>query len=196
MKKQPELKVYDIPTADLVPYANNSKNHPDYQIDQIAASIEEFGFNDPVAVWENSNGEREIVEGHGRVLAARKLGIDRLPVIFLNHLSDAARRAYTHVHNQTTLTSGLDYEVLDAEIEELPDFDWEGFGFDAGAIDEIYDLLGGDPMGAGRGNDLTEFAVTFVFDKKHEDAIKAYIKANGKDPIVRQIVETAESWQG
>ena len=128
--EQPELKVYELPTETLVPYANNAKIHTALQIDQIAESINEFGFNDPIAVWENQDGEPEIVEGHGRVLAAKKLGMDKLPVIYLNHLSDDKRRAYTHVHNQTTLNSGFDDAVLFDEIASLPDFDWDAFGFD------------------------------------------------------------------
>ena len=120
----------------LVPYANNAKLHGSKQVDQIAASIEEFGFNDPVAVWTNPNGELEIVEGHGRVLAAKKLGIDVAPIITLDHLSDEQRRAYTHIHNQLTLNSGFDTGVLDLEIQEL-DFDWESFGFDLPEVKPI-----------------------------------------------------------
>lgn len=129
MKQQPELKIEEVAVADLLPYAHNAKLHSEYQIDTIAASISEFGNCDPIAVWHNDQGEMEIVEGHGRVLALKKLGIEVAPVITLDHLSDEQRRAYTHVHNQTTLNSGFDVEILDAEIELL-DFDWESFGFD------------------------------------------------------------------
>ena len=127
--EQPEIKVIEVPTGDLVPYANNAKLHSQLQVEQIANSIEEFGFNDPIAVWENADGAMEVVEGHGRVLAAQKLGLDKVPVFYLNHLTDEQRRAYTHVHNQTTLSSGFDIDILDQEIELL-DFDWESFGFD------------------------------------------------------------------
>lgn len=135
MKEQPELTIHEVETSALVPYANNAKLHSDLQVEQIANSIEEFGFNDPVAVWEDEDGGMQIVEGHGRVLAAKKLGIDKLPVIYLNHLSDEARRAYTHVHNQTTLNSGFDVEMLNHDIEQL-DFDWESFGFDQGLFSD------------------------------------------------------------
>lgn len=137
MKEQPELKVVEVETDSLVPYANNAKLHSELQVDQIANSIKEFGFNDPIAVWENGDGELEIVEGHGRVLAAKKLKIDTLPVVYLNHLSDEQRRAYTHVHNQTTLNSGFDFEILELDMEEL-DFNWEDFGFELSA--EEYEL--------------------------------------------------------
>ena len=145
--QQPELKVYEVPTGKLIPYANNAKIHGALQVEQIASSIQEFGFNDPIGVWENKSGEIEIVEGHGRVLAAEKLGIDTVPVIYLNHLSDEQRRAYTHVHNQTTLTSGFDFDVLDAEIEAL-DFDWESFGFDTDSL-TLEGIERGEPEPAG-----------------------------------------------
>jgi ParB-like chromosome segregation protein Spo0J len=120
----PELRVTMTPTDELVPYAGNAKEHPEEQVAQIAESIREFGFNDPVGVWHDAEGRPVIIEGHGRVLAAQELGMDELPTIALDHLTDAQRRAYVHVHNQTTLTSGFDLEVLARELEELPEFDW------------------------------------------------------------------------
>ena len=85
---------------------------PRWQVEQIANSIDQFGFNDPIGVWTNPQGVCEIVEGHGRLLAAQKLGIEKVPVIRLDHLDDDARRAYVHVHNQTTMTSGFDLDKL------------------------------------------------------------------------------------
>lgn len=133
-----DLHVTMLPTDELVPYAGNAKEHPEEQIEQIMASIEEFGFDDPVSVWHDSEGKPIIVEGHGRVLAAQRLGIAELPTIALDHLTDAQRRAYVHVHNQTTLTSGFDIEVLTAELEALPEFDWSSYGFD---MDELLEQV-------------------------------------------------------
>lgn len=132
MRPMPELKVVTVRTDELVPYAGNAKLHPNEQIDQIAQSIQEFGNNDPIAVWHNDRGEMEIVEGHGRVLALNKLGITEAPVIFLDHLSDNQRRAYTHIHNQLTMNTGFDAEVLREELECLDGFDMEVYGFDLG----------------------------------------------------------------
>lgn len=128
MRPMPELEVRDMAVADLVPYANNAKKHPKEQIDQIAESISEFGNCDPIAVWHNEDGEAEIVEGHGRVMALKQLGIDTAPVICLDHLTDEQRRAYTHVHNQTTLSSGFDEQALIEDMDNL-DMDWEALGF-------------------------------------------------------------------
>lgn len=130
MRPMPELEIHVLPVAQLVPYANNAKKHPQKQVDEIAASIEAFGNCDPIGVWHNEQGQPEIVEGHGRVLALQKLGIETAPVMFLDHLSDEQRRAYTHVHNQTTLSSDFDYDALVADMDNL-NVDWEDFGFES-----------------------------------------------------------------
>lgn len=129
MRPMPELKVREMAVADLVPYANNAKKHPKEQIDQIAESISEFGNCDPIAVWHNEDGEAEIVEGHGRVMALKQLGIDTAPVICLDHLTDEQRRIYTHVHNQTTINSGFDEQALIEDMDSL-NADWEALGFE------------------------------------------------------------------
>ena len=142
------LEITEMNVADLVPYAMNAKEHPDSQVAQIAASIEQFGMNDPVAVWHDENNVPIIVEGHGRVLALQKLKRKTCPVICLDNLTDAQRRAYTLVHNQLTLNSGFDTDILSTELESLSlDFDLGEFGLDynpednelESALDEIND---------------------------------------------------------
>lgn len=123
------LKIEFEPTDSIVPYANNANIHTEEQIEQIVESIREFGFNDPIAVWTNENGESEIIEGHGRVLAAKRLEMEHVPVIHLDTLTDEKRRAYTHVHNQLTRNSEFDWDMLDEELANL-DFDFSLFGFD------------------------------------------------------------------
>ncbi len=134
----PQLTVTMVQTADLAPYAGNAKIHTEEQVEQIANSIRDFGFNDPVGVWHDADGTPVIVEGHGRVLAAQLLGMEELPAIALDHLTDEQRRAYVHVHNQTTLTSGFDMEALQRELEALPEFSWESYGFE---LDEVLEDL-------------------------------------------------------
>ena len=138
MPTMPELRITMTATEELVPYAGNAKEHPDEQIEQIVSAIESFGFNDPVAVWHDGEGQPVIVEGHGRVLAAQRMGMAELPTIALDHLTDEQRRAYVHVHNQTTLTSGFDLEVLQQELAALPEFDWGAYGFD---VDELLEPM-------------------------------------------------------
>jgi ParB-like chromosome segregation protein Spo0J len=137
MRPMPELKVTMMKVADLVPYANNARIHTHEQIDQLAESIELVGFNDPVGVWHNDDGETEIIEGHGRVLALKKLGIEDCPVIVLDHLSDPERRFYTHLHNKLTDNGTFDLAILEREFENMPEFDWDDFGFDFGDFEGL-----------------------------------------------------------
>lgn len=120
-----KLKVEYIETEKLKPYANNAKIHTDEQIKQIEKSIQEFGFNDPIAVWKDN----EIIEGHGRLMAAINLGMDKLPIIRLDDLTDEQRHAYMLVHNQLTMNTGFNYELLDVEIENI-ELDMSEYGFE------------------------------------------------------------------
>ena len=119
------LKIEYIPIEDIKPYENNAKQHPSEQIQQIKNSILEFGFRDPIAVWNNT-----IVEGHGRLLAAQELGYKELPIIRLDDLSDEQRKAYCLAHNKLTMNSDFDLDVLSAELDSITDIDMSDFGFD------------------------------------------------------------------
>ena len=132
---QPDLRTYEVPTDELVPYARNAKLHPDWQVAQIAESIKRFGFNDPVGVWHDAGGRPVIVEGHGRVMAARELGIASVPCVALDHLDDEGRRAYALAHNNLTMNSGWDEDVLASELADLEDMDMGDFGFEDMAPD-------------------------------------------------------------
>jgi ParB-like chromosome segregation protein Spo0J len=126
-----ELNVVEVSVDDLQMYKGNSKIHTHENVDNIANSIERFGYVNPVLAWHNDEGDMEIVGGHGRVMAAKKVGLEKVPVILVDHLSDRERRALSHVLNQTTLSTGFDMAILDQELEELGDeFDFESFGFD------------------------------------------------------------------
>ena len=133
-KKFPDTKVVSIDS--LIPYAMNSRTHSDKQVDQIAASIKEFGFLNPIIV----DGENGIIAGHGRVMAAKKLGMAELPVVEAKHLTKAQKKAYVIADNRLALNAGWDTDVLGAELSELQglDFDIDLLGFDA---DEIAKLL-------------------------------------------------------
>lgn len=125
-----KLRIEYVPIDILEPYAQNAKLHPTEQIEQIKKSIRDYGFRDPVGIWEN-----QIVEGHGRVIAAKELGIKEIPVIRLDDMTDEQRREYALVHNQTTMNSGFDFAILDEELNDLPDFDAEFYGFSVADID-------------------------------------------------------------
>ena len=112
----------------LIPYARNPRTHSDAQIAQIAASIAEFGFNNPILVDTNAG----IIAGHGRLLAAQKLGLEEVPVIVLDHLSEAQKRAYIIADNQLALNAGWDDDLLRAELAALNNesFDISLIGFE------------------------------------------------------------------
>ena len=130
MRPMPELEVVEVPVGELYMYQNNSKIHDHQNVDHIANSIERFGYVNPVLAWHNDEGDLEIVGGHGRVMAAKKVGLEKIPVIFVDHLSDSERRALSHVLNQTTLSTGFDFAILEKELEELGgEFDFTDFGF-------------------------------------------------------------------
>lgn len=127
--ESPKLKIQFFNVEELVPYANNAKKHTEKQVSQIAESIKQFGNCDPIAVWHNKAGQPEVVEGHGRLLALKELGVKKAPCICLDHLDDDARRAYTHIHNQLNLNTTMDSDKLRFDLKELSDFEWRDFGF-------------------------------------------------------------------
>ena len=127
-----KLEIEYLPIGELTPYSGNAKKHPAEQIEQIKRSIEEFGFNDPIAVWGEKN---IIVEGHGRLIAAQEMGIEAVPIIRLDELTDTQRRAYTLAHNKLTMNSDFNLDILQMELEDLSDIDMKEFGFDIAAFD-------------------------------------------------------------
>jgi len=128
--KFPQYKT--VPTASLIPYARNARTHSPAQVDKIAASIHEFGFLNPII----TDGQNGILAGHGRVMAAQKLGLDTLPTIDAAHLTEAQRRAYVLADNRTALDAGWDNDLLRIELQDLgaAGFDLTLTGFDLGEI--------------------------------------------------------------
>jgi site-specific DNA-methyltransferase (adenine-specific) len=125
-----ELKIEYVPIDSIKPYSKNAKLHPAEQIEQIKKSIQEFGFKDAIAVWNN-----EVVAGHGRLLAAKELGMKELPIVRLDDLTDEQRRAYALVHNKLTMNSPFDDGILSEELENILDIDMSMF--DLGEVFEL-----------------------------------------------------------
>lgn len=128
--------IEQIATAELIPYARNARTHSEIQVQQIAGSIQEFGFCNPVLI-DAANG---IIAGHGRVMAAQLLKLESVPCLRLSHLTDAQKRAYVLADNRIALSSGWDEEMLANELSDLhaDEFDMALLGFDA---DELGKLL-------------------------------------------------------
>jgi DNA modification methylase len=130
-----DVKIEPRSVADLIPYAANSRTHSDAQVAQIAASIKEFGWTNPILI----DGDNTIIAGHGRLLAARKLGMEEVPAIILDHLTKAQQRALVIADNQLALNAGWDMDMLKAEIEDLnlENFDINLLGFDEKFLDGL-----------------------------------------------------------
>lgn len=116
-----ELKIEYLPISKLKPYEKNARKHADRDIDNIALSIQKYGMNDAIGIWGKDN---VIVEGHGRLLACKKLGIDKIPCVRLDHLSDKERREYAIAHNATAELSEWG-DLSDLEELDLSDFDFD-----------------------------------------------------------------------
>lgn len=135
------MEIKQLKTSELIPYARNAKEHPEWQIQQIAASIKEFGFNDPIAI----DKDNVIIEGHGRLLAAQLLDITEVPTICLDHMTKRQQRAYILAHNKLTMNTGFDLEMLNYELEDIGnDFD---IGFTTEELDEIGSMFNDDVEG-------------------------------------------------
>jgi len=133
------LNIEKIDISVLIPYARNARTHSDEQIAQIAGSIKEFGFNNPVLI-DKDNG---VIAGHGRLAAARKLGLKEVPCIRLEHLTETQRKAYILADNRIALNSGWEAELLSLELSELLDggVNLESLGFDADEIDALLNKI-------------------------------------------------------
>ena len=137
-KKRMASRIQMWPIKKLEPYKKNSRVHSENQVKQIAASITEFGFNNPILI-DSRNG---VIAGHGRLLAAQELGLKNVPIIVLDHLSDIQKRAYIIADNKLSDNAGWDEDLLREELLDLKDLE-----FDMGLIgfsdDELAEILAG-----------------------------------------------------
>ena len=133
-----ELKIEYLTLDKLKPYDKNARKHQEADLSTIKASITEFGMSDPIGVWGKNN---VIVEGHGRYLACKDLGIEQVPVIHLDHLTDEQRRAYALAHNKTAEMSVWDFDILGEELDGIFDIDMSDFGFDLSEEEEETEVI-------------------------------------------------------
>jgi len=129
------VQIKTVPVEKLIPYVKNSRTHSDGQVAQIAASIKEFGWTNPILV----DGESGVIAGHGRLLAARKLGQKEVPVIELAHMTESQKRAYVIADNQLAMNAGWDTTLLSLELADLKEqgFEMDVLGFDPKELDNL-----------------------------------------------------------
>lgn len=192
-----ELKIEYLPIKALKPYEKNTRKHQKKDVDNIARSIEKFGMLDPIGIWRGNI----IVEGHGRMLACKQLGMTEVPCVRLDHLTDEQRREYAIAHNATAELSEWDLDILTDEFGEL---DFSGFDFDFGLEDEGEDyspdefgdefsLPDGDKPEIGvmtftlhqRQKELIEYAISVVKD----DVKETFGNTNGNGNALYEVVK-------
>jgi hypothetical protein len=152
-----------VPIGELSPYEKNARTHTDEQVSQIVASIEEFGFTAPILI----DGDKGVLAGHGRLMAAKFLGMAEVPCVILSHLTQAQRRAYILADNKLALNAGWDLDMLAAEVAalKLEDFDVSLLGFSQHELDQM--MQGADWE--------SDFDDPTVKDGAHTEGIEAKI---------------------
>jgi len=160
MSEWPADKVQRRKVDDLIPYARNSRTHSDAQVAQIAASIREWGWTMPILVDEVGN----VIAGHGRIMAAQKLGLDDVPCMTATGWSEAKRRAYVIADNKLALNAGWEMDTLKIEMQELDElgFDLTLTGFDVGEMTALFDEPDFAPGTEGDQGKLDELAPKIV----------------------------------
>lgn len=129
MATDTKLNIEYVSINSIQPYEKNARTHGKADVKSIAESIREFGFKDPIGIWHDT-----IVEGHGRLLAAKELGMEMVPIIRLDDLTDEQRKAYALAHNKTAELSSWDQELLEEQLKQLSEIDMSLFGFDMSAL--------------------------------------------------------------
>lgn len=164
-----------VSVDNLIPYARNSRTHSDEQVAQIAASIKEFGFLNPIII----DGENGIIAGHGRVLAAQRLGLTELPCVEADHLTDAQRKAYIIADNKLALNAGWDDEMLRFELDELGEsgFDLELTGFDVDELSKIFDESKGVSLDDAEDDGRSDSIIVKFDPEKRTDVMNAISNA-------------------
>lgn len=181
-----DLKIEKVKIDDIKTYKNNAKLHPAEQIEQIKKSIQEFGFNDPIAIDEKNT----IIEGHGRYIACKELGYKEIPCIRLTGLDEESKKAYMLVHNKLTMNSDFDIEVLSDELESILNVDMESYGFsfdidlgideEPGESEDDFDYAN---------NDIVTYEIVFNNKQEREQWYKYLDKLKEKYPNLDTISE-------
>ena len=187
------MEIIKIKLEDLKPYEKNAKIHTQEQVEQIIKSIEQFGMNDPIAVWGEDN---LIVEGHGRLEALKQLGYEEAECIRLDHLTDEERKAYTLAHNKLTMNTDFDFDILNVELNDIQTIDMEQFGFMYDIAEEIekeldnvyttkikipqYEITGEEP-------DIKDLVDSFKVNELEEEIKNADISEEQREFLLKAV---------
>ena len=187
--KESELKILYRPVNDLIPYANNARTHSEEQVNQIASSIKEFGFNNPILVDEQGG----VIAGHGRLKAAKKLGLKVVPTIELSGLSDPQKKAFILADNRIALNSGWDIDLLRIELQELQDTDLAPV---TGFSDEELNALCGTTEPAEEEEEpekeepeADRFNLTLSIPIEYKEQVQDFVKSFGPEDLIQKIID-------
>jgi ParB-like chromosome segregation protein Spo0J len=176
------MQIEQIDIEQLIPYAMNARTHSDAQVAQIAGSIKEFGFNNPVLI----DKDNVLIAGHGRVMAGRKLGLKKVPTIRLGHLTENQKKAYILADNRIALNSSWDYELLESEMRDLKDADYDlgSLGFDEKELELIADVKPLDEMPELPDGDKQPFQqITFTLHDEQKSVVDDAILLARTNPL-------------
>ena len=176
------MQIEQIDIEQLIPYAMNARTHSDAQVAQIAGSIKEFGFNNPVLI----DKDNVLIAGHGRVMAGRKLGLKKVPAIRLGHLTENQKKAYILADNRIALNSSWDYELLESEMRDLKDADYDlgSLGFDEKELELIADVKPLDEMPELPDGDKQPFQqITFTLHDEQKSVVDDAILLARTNPL-------------
>jgi ParB family chromosome partitioning protein len=176
------MQIEQIDIEQLIPYAMNARTHSDAQVAQIAGSIKEFGFNNPVLI----DKDNVLIAGHGRVMAGRKLGLKEVPAIRLGHLTENQKKAYILADNRIALNSSWDYELLESEMRDLKDADYDlgSLGFDEKELELIADVKPLDEMPELPDGDKQPFQqITFTLHDEQKSVVDDAILLARTNPL-------------
>lgn len=187
MKKPENLKIVYRKTSELIPYVNNARTHSEEQVTQIASSIKEFGFNNPILI----DSECGVIAGHGRLLAAKKLGIETVPTVELSSLTETQKKAYILADNKLALNSGWDYDLLKIEISEIGPELVSSVGFSQNELDSLIsensyldNLDEEDFTNTSETDSVNDyFQMTLLFRNEDKTELNDFIQKNGKDSL-------------
>lgn len=170
------MEIKNVSIDSIRPYDGNAKLHTPEQIAQIKRSIQEFGFNDPIGIWHG-----EIVEGHGRYIAAKELGMTEVPVIVLDDLSDEQRKAYGLVHNKLTMLTGFNIQLLQKELDSIELFDMGEYGFSTEEIIEsdLDEFFNGSDEVTERADAPKERVMFQIKPDEKKDALIEFLEGQG-----------------
>ena len=179
-----ELKIVYLKPEELTPYENNTRKHNPDDIDGIKKSILDVGFADPIGIWGDNN---LIVEGHGRQIAALELGLEKVPCIRLDHMTEAQRKEYAIRHNRSAEMSAWDFTALEEELAalEIEGVDMKDLNFDMnqeglfGFMDDTFVENNASPE---------TFTVSLEFDISVKEDMDKYIKENGKSELINAVL--------